>query len=178
MMKLQPFPELNSERLHLRKLKLSDCDEIFEIRTNQIINQYIFRPKNRQIVDKDGAVNFIQSINEKVDKNQVVFWSINLKKIEKTIGTICLWNFSSDNSTAEVGYDLSLEYHQKGIMHEALCCVIEFGFNELSLRKITAYTHRENKSSCELLKRNNFVLNENERDNSNPNNLIFELNKT
>lgn len=176
-MKLQMFTELNSERLHLRKLKLTDCDEIFELRTNRIINQYISRPKSRQIANKEGAINFIKSINDKIEKNELVFWSINLKGEEKTIGTICLWNFSDCNSTAEAGYDLSLEQHKKGIMNEALRCVLEYGFNGLSLSKIVAYTHRGNKPSCELLKRNNFILNENERDNDNLNNIIFELDK-
>ena len=67
------------------------------------------------------------------------------------IGTISLWKFSEDKKTAEVGYDLNPVFHNKGIMTEALNCVLKYGFTQLQLDKIEAYTHKENQASRKLL---------------------------
>ena len=34
------------------------------------------------------------------------------------IGSICLWNFTDNQKSAEIGYDLSPKYQRKGIMNE------------------------------------------------------------
>jgi ribosomal-protein-alanine N-acetyltransferase len=46
-----------------------------------------------------------------------------------------------ENNTIEVGYGLNPAFQNKGIMTEALKCVIDYGFNELKLIKIEAFTH-------------------------------------
>ena len=74
------------------------------------------------------------------------------------IGSICLWNFSEDQKTAEIGYDLSPDYQGKGIMHESLCRIIEFGFQNLNLEFIEAFTHYKNEPSKKLLENNGFKL--------------------
>ena len=89
-----------------------------------------------------------------------------------------MWNFSQDNKKAEVGYDLNPLFQRKGIMSEALKNIIAFGFNELRLNKIEAFTHKENESSKNLLEKNGFILMEQKKDEKNRSNLIFEIEKT
>ena len=55
--------------------------------------------------------------------------------------------FSKDQKTAEIGYDLHPQFHKKGIMTEALSCILNYGFKNLELENIEAYTHKENKAS-------------------------------
>ena len=43
-----------------------------------------------------------------------------------------------------------------GYMNEALAKVIAFGFNEMKLKTIEAYTHEHNEGSIRLLLKNNF----------------------
>jgi ribosomal-protein-alanine N-acetyltransferase len=52
-----------------------------------------------------------------------------------------------NNTIAEVGYGLNPAFQNKGIMTEALKCVIDYGFNELKLIKIEAFTHIKEMSS-------------------------------
>jgi len=61
--------------------------------------------------------------------------------------TICLWNFSSKKNVAELGYELDPALQGEGIMSEALKKIIEFGFQEIELKKIEAYTHKNNDNS-------------------------------
>lgn len=86
-----------------------------------------------------------------------------------------MWNFSQNNTIAEVGYDLSPKYHKKGIMTEALKLIIDYGFKELKYDNIKAFTHTENENSKKLLERNGFLPVENGKDKGNENNVIFEL---
>ena len=62
------------------------------------------------------------------------------------------------NKIAEVGYDLNPIFQRKGIMSEALNKVINFGFNELGLDNIEAYTHIQNENSKKLLEKNGFIV--------------------
>lgn len=174
-MKIKPFPEIKTERLFLRKIEESDCDNILFLRSDITVNKFIERPENRKTKNKTDAIKFINEINEAFEKNKSVSWGITLKNNPKVIGTICLWNFSENNKTAEVGYDLNPEFQRFGIMNEALNSIIDFGFNKLKLDTIEAFTHKENENSKKLLEKNEFVFIETRTDLENDSNIIFEL---
>ena len=60
-------------------------------------------------------------------------------------------------------------------MSEAIKTVVDFGFNQLKLDKIEAFTHNKNENSNKLLEKNGFNLNENRTDLDNASNNIFEI---
>jgi ribosomal-protein-alanine N-acetyltransferase len=62
-------------------------------------------------------------------------------------------------------------------MSEALNCILDFGFSELNLDKIEAFTHRENEDSKRLLEKNGFNLIADRKDEDNISNIIFEIKK-
>ncbi len=166
--KLKTFPILATERLIIRQLSVSDVQEIFLLRSNALVNKYLDRPPSKTI---DDAKVFIQTINENIQKNNSIYWAITLSDTNKLIGTICLFNFSDDNLKAEIGYELLPDFQGKGIMQEALSKVINFGFQQIGLHSIEAYTHSENRCSTRLLEKLNFKKN-----NADGNNfLIFKL---
>jgi len=177
-MKFKFFPEIKTERLFLRKIEEIDCEIILFLRSNETINKFIERPEHRKTKNIADAINFIEEINDAFENNKSISWGITLKNDSKIIGTICLWNFSQDRKTAEVGYDLNPKFQNKGIMSEALKMIIDFGFKELKFDKIEAFTHKENESSIKLLKKNRFHLVEERKDLDNELNIIFELEKS
>src|SRR3990167_3457862 len=128
-----PFPLLETERLTLRQLSLEDANEIFRLRSDKSVNKFLDRPIAKTI---DDANQFINKINDSIAKNELIYWVITLKNHPKLIGTICLWNISEDRSKAEIGFELLLEYHGKGIMQEVILKVIKYGFEEMHLRSI------------------------------------------
>lgn len=71
------------------------------------------------------------------------------------IGTLGFSDFDHF-SRAELGYELSLEYQNKGIMSEALRAIIPFGFNELDMHRIQASVFLENQASIKLLEKFGF----------------------
>ena len=177
-MKFKPFPEIKTERLFLRKIEELDCDVILFLRSDETVNKFIERPENRKTKNKADAIKFIKEINGAFENNKSISWGITLKNDPKIIGTICLWNFSKNNKIAEVGYDLDPIFQRKGIMSEALKMIVGFGFKELKLDKIEAFTHKENESSKRLLEKNGFYFIKNRKDINNEWNIIFELDNT
>ncbi len=148
-----PFPVLKTERLTLRQLVSSDDKEIFALRSDDNVNKYLDRKPSKSI---DDAKNFIQTINENIQRNDSIYWAITLNGTNKLIGTICLFDFSDDNSKAEIGYELLPDFQGNGIMQEATSKVIDFGIQDIGLNSIEAYTHSENQSSARLLEKFNF----------------------
>ena len=163
-----PFPVLQTERLALRQLRSTDDKEIFALRSNDNVNKYLDRKPSKSI---DDAKNFIQTINENIQKNDSIYWAITLNGTDKIIGTICLFDFSDDNSKAEIGYELLPGFQGKGIMQEATSKVIDFGIHDIGLNSIEAYTHSENRSSTRLLEKLNFIRHDAGDDNF----MIFKL---
>ena len=164
-----PFSILTTNRLILRKATKADGNEIIFSRFDQIINKSI----NRSFTDNlKETEKFINKIEDRIPKRQNINWNITLKSNLKMIGTICLWNFSEDQKTVEVGYDLYPQFQGMGIMSEALKCVVDYGFKKLELEKIEAYTHRGNEASKRLLEKNNFTLVHDKNDNEF--NIVFE----
>lgn len=148
-----PFPVLKTERLTLRPLKNSDDNEIFALRSNDNVNKYLDRKPSKSL---DEARNFIQAIQENIQRNDSLYWAITLNDTDKLIGTICLFNFSEDLAQAEMGYELLPHFQGKGMMQEAVSQVIHFAFQQVGLHSIEAHTHAENESSTRLLEKLNF----------------------
>jgi ribosomal-protein-alanine N-acetyltransferase len=164
------FPTLKTDRLVLRKLVKSDAETVFALRTDKDINKFIERPPERQ--EKNG-LEFITRIDKGLANNSFVNWAISYKSESKLLGTICLWNFSEDKKIAEVGYNLIMQQHGKGIMSEALKAVLDYGFNTLNFETIEAFTHKNNTASVNLLLKQDFKCDDKRKDDDNKNNLIF-----
>jgi ribosomal-protein-alanine N-acetyltransferase len=166
------LPELVTKRLVLRKLSIDDAEQIFFLRTDPIVNQYVKRSSPDGL---QGSIDFIKKGISEIEKGELYSWGITLKGKKLIIGTVTFWNLSRDKKKAELGYDLSPEYHRKGYMHEVISKVIEFGFIHVGFDLIEAYTERENMGSIRLLEKNGFIHDPDRTDDENPNNDIYIL---
>lgn len=169
-----PFPNLTTERLLLRQLNENDENEIFKLRSDERVNKYLSRSKASSV---EEAREFITKINKGIQDNQSLYWAITFKEDTKLIGTVCLWNISKENDTAEIGYELIPDYHEKGLMQEALTKVIGFGFENMKLKAIEAYTHPHNDGSTKLLVKNNFKKIRDAGENSEDKEVVYTLMK-
>jgi ribosomal-protein-alanine N-acetyltransferase len=125
------------------------------------------------MVDLDQADAFIKRMVKGVGDNASLYWLMEIKSTKQVIGSICLWNFSEDYKTAEIGYAMFQKFHGKGYMSEAFQAVIELGKTALDLENLEAFTHRANNPSTQLLIRNGFSLDLHRRDDGFLNNRIF-----
>ncbi|MEY2922367.1 MAG: putative ribosomal N-acetyltransferase YdaF [Bacteroidota bacterium] len=149
-----PFPNLETQRLKLRRLKITDADEILALRSNPEIMKFIPRPL---IKTKEEALEFIETMDTNIDNNILINWAITTQENEQLIGMIGYYRMKPEDFRAEVGYILSGEYHGRGIITEALQRVIQFGFEEMRFNSIEAVIDPENFGSEKVLLKNNFV---------------------
>jgi ribosomal-protein-alanine N-acetyltransferase len=148
------FPILTTERLTLRQLSIDDQQDIFALRSDPKINRFLGRQLCKT---NEEAINFINKINENIEKRDTYYWAITLTDTKKLVGTICLFDFSSENSSCEIGYELMAKFQGQGIMKEAAQAVIDYVFQTLKFKKILALTHYGNQNSTNLLLKFNFV---------------------
>lgn len=165
-----PFPTLKTERLTLRQMTIDDEREIFTLRSDRDINKYLDRPISNSIED---ARNFIIKINEHILNNVALYWAITSID-KKLVGTICLYGFSDENASCEIGYELLTGFQGQGIMQEAVEKVIDYAFNTTKVQKIEAFLHKDNQSSVKLLNKLSFIKSL-ETDQTNPKVVAYYL---
>jgi ribosomal-protein-alanine N-acetyltransferase len=163
------FPILTTERLTLRRLSINDKDDILALRSDVEINKYLGRQLSKTTED---AINFINKVNDNIEKKIAYYWAITLTNTKTVVGTICLFDFSENS--CEIGYELMNQFKRQGIMKEAVQVVIDYTFQTLKVKKILAFTHYENQNSTKLLTKFNFVKSK-DPDKENPNLNIFTL---
>ncbi|POY38755.1 N-acetyltransferase [Flavobacterium alvei] len=149
-----PFPNLETERLLLRRVVNKDVEQIFALRSDKEVMKYIPRPL---VKTKDDALAHITMIDEKIDTNEGINWAITLKNNDKLIGIIGLYRIQPEHFRAEIGYMLLPEYHGKGIVSEAINEVVNYGFASIKLHSIEAIIDPKNFASEKVLQKNGFV---------------------
>ncbi len=149
-----PFPLILTNRLVLRKVFNSDVNEMFFLRSDKRVLQYLDRAP---VESTEEAFNFFKKLDDLEKNNDAVTWAITLKKENKLIGIISFWNIKKEHYRAEIGYSLHPDYQGKGIMQEALTNVLDFGFKIMKLHSVEANVNPNNFASIKLLERNNFI---------------------
>ena len=151
---LHPFPIITTERLILRRIEIDDKAEIYKIRSNKKLMQYIDRPL---AVSMEDAVALIDKINRSLEKNEGITWAVSLKDDPKLIGTIGFWRIDKEHHRAEIGYLLQEAFHGKGIMKEAIEAVLHYGFTTLHFHSVEANVNPANTASIKLLEQLQFI---------------------
>ncbi len=153
MNSLTSFPVIRTGRLLLRRLVADDRKAIFLLRSDEQVAEFIQRMKMTSEAEAD---DFIRLIWSNVDRGPDVYWAICLNTRPDLIGTICLWNFSEDRKQAEIGFELFPAFQGRGLMAEAVKVVLDYGFKDLALTTVEAYTHIENMRSKKILEKFQF----------------------
>ena len=154
-MDFSKFPKFNTKRLNLTELNKNDSGVIFFLRSDSEVCKYLDNPKAESIKD---AEEFIKKINKNIINNESIMWGLRILDNNELVGTICLWNFSKDKSSADIGFVLHPNQQGKGIMSEAVEKVLDYGFSDLGLNIIYGEVDRQNISSIKLMEKHGFTL--------------------
>lgn len=100
------------------------------------------------------ALEYINKANADFEKGVGCTWGLEFKG--ELVGTIGFYRGFA-NQTGEIGYVMREDFKRQGFMTEAINTILDFGFNELGLKKITAYTALENTASVRLLEKTGFA---------------------
>jgi ribosomal-protein-alanine N-acetyltransferase len=149
-----PFPILSTKRLVLRRIINDDAKELLTLRSDPAVMRFISRPLAQSI---DDALDLIAIIDHTLNSNEGITWAITQQNNDILVGTIGFWRVVKPHHRAEIGYLLAPALQGKGIMHEALSAVLDYGFGSMKLHSIEAIVDPFNLASVKLLEKNNFV---------------------
>ncbi len=148
------YSKLETERLMLRNFEPSDLAFIYNHFSNSFVSRYLYDNEPPSTIEEAADI-----LNWAIDhSSNHIRWCITLKETGQQIGTIGFHKFDEQNNAAEIGYDLCEAYTRKGIMSEALQCILNHGKTAYGLHRIYASTAPDNEASNKLLETNGFQL--------------------
>jgi ribosomal-protein-alanine N-acetyltransferase len=148
-----PFPVLQTERLILRSITYADTQCIFDIRSDKDLMRFIPRPMAKNMND---AKEVIRVMIDFIEAKEGVNWAITRKDSNDLIGTIGIYQFNSEDSKCELGYMLRKDFHNKGLMTEAISEVLNYSFRVLGFNTVEAVIDPANEPSEKVLLKTGF----------------------
>jgi RimJ/RimL family protein N-acetyltransferase len=143
------FPVIETRRIMLRKIKPSDAEAIFKMRTNGRMNQFILREDMDQAADAGALVN---KVSESYINKTAIGWAGVYKENNHLIGTCGFNAIDHENNRSEIVGEMMVDYWGKHLALEALDAMLDYGFTKLQLHSVEAKVLPENKSAIHLLK--------------------------
>jgi|JI10StandDraft_1071094.scaffolds.fasta_scaffold706163_1 ribosomal-protein-alanine N-acetyltransferase len=145
---------IETERLILRELQMSDLKDWFEMDSDPEVHKYL---GNQPVKNMAQIENAFHSIQQQYIDNGIGRWAT----IEKSSGNFIGWsglkfiNEKGNNHIKfyDVGYRLNPKFWGKGYATESCKASLEFGFNILNLHEIIGIANEKNKASRRVLEK-------------------------
>jgi len=90
--------------------------------------------------------------------NKSVRWGVCIKKRNKIVGVISLYNLDEKHKFVSNGSIIKPDFQNNGLMTEALNAVSNFAFKKLDINRIEAQTFVDNAKSVKYLTKAGFKL--------------------
>ena len=153
---------LHSERLNLRLINLSDLKVIHALHSLPETDEFNTLGIPENIAQTKSIIEVWIAENQKENIRSFTF-AIELEN--QFIGLITLSLGKEKYKSAEVWYKLHTNFWNKGYATEALKAIINFGFNDLKLHRISAGCAVENIGSIRVLEKVGMTLEGRKRQN-------------
>lgn len=142
---------IETERLILRKAKLSDAECMFKNWANDDrVTKYMTWTTYQNVDEVKGYISFLE---EDYKKSDSYYWFIELKETGEPIGAISSVKSMPEIKCVHIGYCLGYNWWHKGIMTEAFTAVIKFLFEEVGVNRIEAEHDPNNPNSGKVMKK-------------------------
>jgi RimJ/RimL family protein N-acetyltransferase len=143
--------------IHLSAIVPADRDDILSHVQDRELSRYtrvVPYPYPPELADQ-----WITSVADDVDRNgRETVWAIR-DETKRMIGTIELApGVRGKEHTSEIGYWLAKTYWGRGIMTSTVRHVVELGFRDFRLERITAHVFLINTASARVLDKNGFII--------------------
>jgi len=142
------LPTLETPRLLLRAVSMRDTKDLYEYSKDPEVAQYVLWDAHESIAQTRAYLRFIL---RQYRNGEPTSYGIVLKETGKVIGTIGFMWLNIENRAAEVGYSLSRDYWNRGLMTEALEAVLRFSFDRLKLNRVEAQFDTRNPASGRVM---------------------------
>lgn len=149
---------IETPRLILRPLEISDAEAMFAMDSNPTVHQYLWQNPSKDISETIQIIEFVQ---KQYEENGIGRFATILKETGEFVGWtgIKFINDHVENGNTnfyDYGYRLNEKFWNKGIATEASRAWLDFGFNQMNIQEMNAYTHAENGASNHVLNKVGF----------------------
>ena len=141
--------EIETDRLLLRPILLSDAQSLYEIVSDKDVLNYLAGLPEYTGVEM--AVDYISGKLEKKYQNKDFYdWAVVLKSENKMIGRISVYKQDDYRRMADLVWQLNANYRNKGYISEGVKAVINHLF-EIGFERIEAFADVKNKASTKVM---------------------------
>lgn len=149
------FHDLETDRLLLRCISADDREFILQQFSTDAVNRYLYDAEPMRALDEaDDLIAFYTQPEPRAQQR----WILVQKSDGAKIGTCGFHCWDTENSVADVGYDLQPAYWGRGLMAEAMTAMLAFGDQNMRVRELRAHIADENERSLRLAQRLGFVF--------------------
>jgi ribosomal-protein-alanine N-acetyltransferase len=145
---------LETERLFLREMRLSDAEALFEMDSNPNVHQYLW---NKPLTEISEVHSYIEFVRGQYLQNKIGRFVVVLKETNQLIGWAGLkYNTEVINNEVnfyDIGYRLNEKFWRKGFASEASYAWLDYGFNLMKIKIVNAAAHTDNKASNRILQK-------------------------
>ena len=157
---------LETERLIMRPILHEDAEALFDMDKNPEVHKYLWQKPFTTI---DQIHDYIAYITKQYEENEIGRFSTIVKETNELIGWtgIKYINDHIENGKTnfyDYGYRLNEKSWNKGYATEASKAWLDYGFNQMNIQEMNAYTHSENGASNHVLQKVGFNFVENYQD--------------
>jgi ribosomal-protein-alanine N-acetyltransferase len=140
-----------TNRLVLRDYETDDCPAVLAYQSDERYLQYYPWTERTEAEVRAFVQMFLdQQIEQPRRKFQFV---ITLPSDGQLIGSCGIRRKNENEWEADIGYELAPEYWGQGYATEAATAIVDFGFRELHLHRISSWCIAENTASAKVLER-------------------------
>jgi RimJ/RimL family protein N-acetyltransferase len=148
--------EIETKNLQIREFSLEDTQRVAELLNNINVTKWLLVfPNPFNISDAEKSINYM-IMRAKECPRTGYNMAIELKSNGLLIGNVSLVKIDYNHKVGSVMYWLGEDYWNKGYGSEALKALLDFGFKELKLRRISAEVYPGNEGSSKLLEKFGF----------------------
>ena len=149
---------LETERLLLRPLELTDAVAMFAMDNNPNVHKYLWQNPTQTLEESTKVIEYVQ---RQYKENKIGRFATILKETNEFIGWTGI-KFIDDHiengntNFYDYGYRLNEKFWNKGFATEASIAWLDYGFNQMNIEKMNAYTHAQNGASNHILQKVGF----------------------
>lgn len=144
------IPTLETERLILRKMLVSDADDVYAYSCRDDVTEYLTWTPHQNLA---YTADYLRYIGQRYSVGDYFNWAVVEKKSGRVIGSCGFTRFDFPNDAGEIGYVFNPDFGSQGYATEAAREVLRFGFVALKLHRIEAKYLKGNERSGLLLER-------------------------
>ena len=146
---------LETERLILRPLELSDAEAMFAMDNNPEVHKYLWQNPTQTV---EETIKIIEHVRGQYEKNNIGRFATILKETGEFIGWTGIKYIddhieNGNTNFFDYGYRLNENFWGKGYATEATKLWLDYGLNQMNIDKMNAYTHSENGASNHILQK-------------------------